>query len=96
MVLLAPRLSDEPREIHEVYRILSDLLQERYIELKIDAGNIFEEVISLLITVDYVSLYTAVLRNTDPLSLLVIPKLKEKNRVYREILMNVDERLERL
>ncbi len=95
-ILLAPRLSDEPREINEVYRVLSDFLKERYIELKIDAASIFEEVICLLITVDYVSLYTAVLRNTDPLSLSVIPKLKEKNRIYREILMNIDERLERL
>lgn len=95
-VLLAPRLSNEPREIDEVYRILSDLLQERYVELKVGAGSIIEEMTSLLVVVDYISLYVAVLRNVDPLSLAVIPKLKEQNRAYREILRSVDERVEGL
>jgi glucose/mannose-6-phosphate isomerase len=93
-ILIAPRLSDEPREINEVYRLLSSFLQERYIELKVQARSIMEEILSLLILVDYISLYAAVLRDADPLSLSVIPKLKDRNRIYQEILKSVDEKLE--
>ncbi|MCL7401172.1 MAG: hypothetical protein LZ168_00035 [Thaumarchaeota archaeon] len=93
-ILIAPRLSDEPREINEVYRLLSSFLQERYIELKVQARSIMEEILSLLILVDYISLYAAVLRDVDPLSLSVIPKLKGRNRIYQEILKSVDEKLE--
>jgi glucose/mannose-6-phosphate isomerase len=92
-ILIAPRLSDEPREINEVYRLLSSFLQERYIELKVQARSIMEEILSLLILVDYISLYAAVLRDADPLSLSVIPKLKDRNRIYQEILKSVDEKL---
>ncbi|MEM2819194.1 MAG: SIS domain-containing protein [Nitrososphaerota archaeon] len=92
-VLLAPRLSNEPNEIDEVYRALSSFLRENYIELKVTAGNFLSEILSLLILVDYISLYAAILRNVDPLALYVIPKLKDNNRNYQEILKNVDERL---
>lgn len=93
-ILVAPRVSDEPKEINEVYRLLSSFLHERYIELKVQAGSIMEEILSLLILVDYISLYAAVLRDTDPLSLSVIPKLKDQNKIYQEILKSVDEKLE--
>lgn len=93
-ILLAPRLSNEPKEINEVYRLLSSFLEERFIELKVQAGSILEEILSILILVDYISLYAAVLRNVDPLSLLVIPRLKDQNRIYPEILKRVDEKIE--
>lgn len=92
-ILLAPRLSEEPREINEVYRVLSSFLGENYIELKVQAKNIMGEILSLLILVDYISLYAAMIRNVDPLALYVIPKLKDGNRNYQEILRSVDEKL---
>lgn len=93
-VLLAPRLSDEPKEVSEVYRVLSSFLKENYVELKVQAKNPLSEILSLLLLVDYISLYAAILRNVDPLVLYIIPKLKDDNRNYQEILKNVDERLE--
>lgn len=93
-ILIAPRISHYDNHVEGVYRALSRYLGDRYIELKLDGGVLIEEVLSMLLLVDYISLYLAVLRDVDPMVLLAIPKLKQENKAYEEILRSVDEKLE--
>ncbi|MCX8193427.1 MAG: hypothetical protein N3G77_06435 [Nitrososphaeria archaeon] len=94
-ILLVPRISDENETIIEIYRVLSEYFDERYVELKVDGDTLIEEVLSMLILVDYISLYLAVLKDADPMVLKVIPKLKEKNKVNEKILRSIDGYLEK-
>ncbi|MCF8885438.1 MAG: SIS domain-containing protein [Nitrososphaerota archaeon] len=92
-VIVTPRVSNETPEITRVYEALSTIFQDRFIDLKVDSVNLLGEILSLLLILDYSSLYLSILRRVDPLKLYRIPEFKSVNKIYEEILKRVDERL---
>lgn len=92
-IIVAPRVSNEPSEITGVYNTLSTIFQDRFIDLKLDSENLLGEILSLLLILDYSSLYLSILRRVDPLILYKIPEFKIINKIYEEILRKVDEKL---
>lgn len=93
-LLIFPRLGGEPESIGEAYRVLAEKV-ERYVELRAgDRDGGLGELLELFMLVDYVSLYTSILTEADPLKLNLIPSMRRENKINREVLKRVDEILE--
>lgn len=93
-LLIMPRSMREPPEISRTIDALSRLLGEDMIfSIRVDARDEAEELLKLFIFMDYVSLYVAVLRGVDPLSVPRMSRLKRLNSVYGEVIEEVERRV---
>lgn len=91
-VFLIPRISVEPEPIRRGIEALCEKMGiERCISLRA-SGDGFRELFELFMLVDYLSVYAAVLRNENPLSLNVIPDMRKRNKANPAILRKIREK----
>ncbi len=92
-LVIMPRSIREPPEITRTIEALGGLIgEEKISSIKADSRDEAEELLKLFIFMDYVSLYVAALRRTDPLAVPRMSELKKRNPVYGEVLEEVVRR----
>jgi glucose/mannose-6-phosphate isomerase len=93
-LVIIPRSMREPPEISRTIDALGGLLgEERILSIRAGARDEAEELLKLFMFMDYTSLYAAVLRGVDPLSVPRMSRLKKLNPVYGEVIEEVERRV---
>ena len=90
-IVVVPRIGAEHEGIRAGIDALRDNLgEDRVMELRAGGEDFIQEVFQLLMMVDYISVYLAVLRDVDPISIPRISGLRRANKYYEKVFRRVD------
>jgi len=86
-LIILPRSFRESSEMTETIEAFIRFMGEgRCVSIMVDSKNELNELLQLFLFMDYTSLYAAVLKKVDPLTVPRVSKLRNVNKLYSEIL----------
>lgn len=94
LIVLPRSFREEPDLTKAIEAFMSLVGEEKVFSIRVDSGDELDELLKLFLLMDYASLYAAVLREANPLTLPRLDEFKERNKAYDEILGEAEKRLE--
>ncbi|HDD43088.1 MAG TPA: hypothetical protein ENF79_05370 [Nitrososphaeria archaeon] len=93
-LIILPRSFREEPDLSKAIEAFTSLVgEEKVSSIRVESRDELEELLKLFLFMDYTSLYAAVLRGSDPLTLPRLDEFKRRNKAYDEILGEAERRL---